>query len=114
VSEDGKIYTDVLSLPISCSYNNSFSDTTDHKLDKDYVMNYLKISVKWPDGTRDKDTLGLYQAAGDSQFCHRGSGIVFANAPAANDVLTMDAAIDRPWKSSDFIFDFNPTISFAQ
>lgn len=114
VSEDGNTYTDVLSLPISCSYNESFSDTTDHKLDKDYVMNYLKISIKWPDGTRDKDTLGLYQAVGDSQFCHRGSGIVFTNAPAANDVLTMDAAIDRPWKSSDYIFDFNPVISFAQ
>ncbi|MGN0363159.1 MAG: hypothetical protein ACI4ET_09995 [Bilifractor sp.] len=114
VSEDGNTYTDVLSLPISCSYNESFSDTTDHKLDKDYVMNYLKISIKWPDGTRDKDTLGLYQAAGDSQFCHRGSGIIFTNAPAANDVLTMDAAIDRLWKSSDYIFDFNPVISFAQ
>ena len=114
VSEDGKNYTDVLSLPISCSYNSSFSDTTDHKLDKEYVMKYMKISVTWPEGTRDKDTLGLYQAVGDSQFCHRGSGIIFTNAPAANDVLTMDAAIDRPWKSSDYIFDFNPVISFAQ
>lgn len=114
VSEDGENYTDVLTLPVSCKYNYSFTDTTDHKLDKDYVMKYIKISVSWPEGTSYKDTRALYQAAGDSQFCHRGTGIVFKDAPAENDVLTMDAAIDRPWKSSDYIFDFNPVISFAQ
>lgn len=111
VSEDGTTYEDVLSITVSSS-NNTFSDTTEHTLDKDYVMKYMKISVKWPDGTSDADKLSIYQSAGNSRFMHLGKGIVFSEAPAEGDVLTMDAGIDRPWKSSDYILDFNPIIQY--
>lgn len=41
-----------------------------------------------------------------------GSGITFTNAPAADAVITLDAAIDRPYKNSNFVIDAAMTLQF--
>ena len=38
--------------------------------------------------------------------------IRFLTPPAADDILTMDLDIDRPWKSPDTIIQWNPILSF--
>ncbi|MCH3999929.1 MAG: hypothetical protein LKF15_00050 [Lachnospiraceae bacterium] len=100
VSENGTDYTDVLTVTAT---GTSFKDTSVHTLDGDKTMKYMKITPSA--GT-------VYATSNDARFMHHGSGIVFKEAPAAGDVLTMDAAIDRPWKSPDYILDFSAQLSF--
>lgn len=109
VSEDGTNYTDVLSITAT---GTSLTDTEVHSLDKDYTMMYMKISVTWPEGQSDAQTRKIYQTSSNSRFMHLGHGIVFKTAPAEGDILTMDADIDRPWKSTDYILDFSGQLTF--
>lgn len=41
-----------------------------------------------------------------------GKGIIFKEPPALNDVITMEAQIDRPFKNENFIIDMSVSITF--
>lgn len=113
VSEDGTNYTDIYTIQFT---SGDFYDGTVHKLDQDYVMKFMKIYLSTPGSATESTILredSVYHSdRRGARFFHQGPGIVFKEAPAEGDVLTMDAGIDRPWKSSDYIIDFAPVIQF--
>lgn len=110
VSEDGETYNEIYSF--TCT-TTSYSDTTLHQLDQTYTLKYLKITVEFPSTQSDKSTRVIYNSsAGSCMFLHHTQGIVFTEAPTETDVITMNATIDRPWKSPEYIIDFNPVLQF--
>ena len=46
-----------------------------------------------------------YQTNGTCCMLHKGRGIVFTNPPAEGDIITMDATIDRPYKTENNVLD---------
>lgn len=82
--------------------------TGDCTLSEPITMNYLKLWYTNEDGS---DASGNINTS-DAWIGYVGKGIVFTNPPAAGDILTMDADIDRPWKDENYIFDFGCEIQF--
>lgn len=48
----------------------------------------------------------------ESYLGYYGEPIKFTNPPTAGAVITMDCAIDRPYKNSNFVIDFCPEFQF--
>lgn len=110
-------YTEIYSFTAT---GGTFSDLTRHALSRDFTLARLKITVEHPSSQSDHATRAIYCYSNDynnpeNSICkllHHTQGIIFATAPAATDVITFAATIDRPWKSPDYIIDFNPSIQF--
>lgn len=65
-------------------------------------------------GTLNKDTLIVQTVSEATILGYEGTGITFINPPAAGDVIEMDVAIDRPYKSSDFVIELAGSISMTR
>ena len=53
---------------------------------------------------------GVGSAWGNSFFGKVGQGIVFTNPPAEGAAITIDAMVDRPFKTSDYVLDYSATM----
>ena len=87
----------------------AFTDTTEHVMSEVSGITHVKITLE--DTTT---TEYVRHSSHDGRFGYVGSrAIRFLTAPARGDVLTMDAQIDRPWKSADNLVQWNPILSFG-
>lgn len=53
---------------------------------------------------------GVGSAWGNSFFGKVGQGIVFTIPPAEGAVITIEAQVDRPFKTSDYVLDYSATL----
>lgn len=107
--DDGTTWTEFGRIS-HASAGTAFTDTTEHTLVTPVTgITHVKIALE------DTDTTAyVCMSALNGRFGYVGSyAIRFASAPADGDVLTMDIDIDRPWKSSDNIIQWNPILSFG-
>lgn len=87
----------------------AFTDTTEHTMSEVSGITHVKITLE--DTTT---TAYVRHSSHNGRFGYVGShAIRFLTAPAVGDVLTMDAQIDRPWKSADNLIQWNPVLSFG-
>lgn len=107
--DDGSTWTEFGRISHS-SAGTAFTDTTEHTIVTPIAgITHVKIALE------DTDTTAYVRmSARDGRFGYVGSyAIRFASAPAAGDILTIDMNIDRPWKSSDNVIQWNPILSFG-
>lgn len=115
-STDGETWTMFYE---ATSTGTTLTDHTLHMLSTPVDLKYLKIEVLHPSSQSAHATTVTYcsdDASNGSvnccKFLHHTQGIVFTEPPTSEDTITMDATIDRPWKSPDYIIDFNPSVQF--
>ena len=65
-------------------------------------------------GTFTKDTLIVQTTSESTVLGYEGTGITFTNPPAADAVIEMDVAIDRPYKSQDFVIELAGSLSMSR
>ena len=53
---------------------------------------------------------GIGSAWGNSFFGKVGQGIVFTNPPAEGAIITIDAIVDRPYKTADYVLDYSASM----
>ena len=98
------------------SGTGSFIDTTMKILNEAIIgVKYVKIELILPDGSNQDDYKNryVYLSQPDSFFGYVGEyAIRFITPPEEGSILTIDLSIDRPWKSSDYVIQFNPVVSF--
>lgn len=101
-SDDGTTYYQVASVTLSSDAPVvDFADTT---------AKYWRIRV---DTTRTNE-IGLGASAGNTILLNRKDPyIVFAEAPADGDVITMDVDMDLIMKNSNFVVDVSCQVNFA-
>lgn len=91
------------------SAGTAFTDTSEHTMAEVDGITHVKISLE-----NTETTAYVRHSTHNGRFGYVGSkAIRFLTAPAVGDVLTMDAQIDRPWKSSDNVIQWNPVLSFG-
>lgn len=115
-SIDGEKFEEFYRITNSSSSSvTSFVDSGYHSVDLISSMNYLKIEVVLPDGYNSSDYTGIvYMNSNVESFLgYVGDySIRFVSPPSDGDVITMDLMIDRPFKSSEFVIQFNPVFNF--
>ena len=92
------------------SAGTAFTDTTEHTIATPITgITHVKIALENTD-----TTAYVRMSERNGRFGYVGSyAIRFASAPADGDVLTIDINIDRPWKSTDNVIQWNPILSFG-
>lgn len=108
-TDDGSTWTEFGRISHS-SAGTAFTDTTEHTIVTPIAgITHVKIALE------DTDTTAYVRMSErNGRFGYVGSyAIRFASAPAAGDILTIDMNIDRPWKSSDNLIQWNPILSFG-
>lgn len=107
--DDGSTWTEFGRISHT-SAGTAFTDTAEHTIATPVTgITHVKIALE------DTDTTAYVRmSARNGRFGYVGSyAIRFASAPADGDVLTIDINIDRPWKSSDTVIQWNPILSFG-
>lgn len=107
--DDGSTWTEFGRISHT-SAGTAFTDTAEHTIATLVTgITHVKIALE------DTDTTAYVRmSARNGRFGYVGSyAIRFASAPADGDVLTIDMNIDRPWKSSDTVIQWNPILSFG-
>ena len=114
ISSDGEIYKDIARIDISGDYYNySRQDLTLHQIDERSGVKFLKVWIEIPDNDSGDHSTQKWAHLGDSFFGYHGDfSIRFVNPPEEGSVLTIDLGIDRPYKSSDNIIQYNPEFNF--
>lgn len=106
--DDGNSWTEFGRIN-HASAGTAFADTTEHTMSEVTGITHVKITLE--DTTTEEY---VRHSSYDGRFGYVGSrAIRFLTAPAVGDVLTMDAQIDRPWKSADNLVQWNPVLSFG-
>lgn len=108
-TDDGSTWTEFGRISHT-SAGTAFTDTTEHTIATPVTgITHVKIALEDTDTTEY-----VLMSSRNGRFGYVGSyAIRFASAPADGDVLTMDIDIDRPWKSSDNVIQWNPILSFG-
>lgn len=118
-SDDGETWEQFFETPDLHPWVQS-----NHYIDADYSFElveaeYIRISFKaGSTGVFSASTPIAYLGRGTDSYNsiwldYVGEGIVFTEAPAEGDVLTMDCMLDRPYKNSNFVMDVAATFTFA-
>lgn len=106
--DDGNSWTEFGRIN-HASAGTAFADTTEHTMSEVTGITHVKIALE--DTTTEAY---VRHSSHNGRFGYVGSrAIRFLTAPAVGDVLTMDAQIDRPWKSADNLIQWNPVLSFG-
>lgn len=120
-SDDGETWEQFFETPDLHPYGQG--SAARYSIDADYSFEliepeYIRVSFKAGDtGVFDGNT-PIQSNGYDLQtyssiwLDYVGEGIVFTEAPAEGDVLTMDCMLDRPYKNSNFVMDIAASIEF--
>lgn len=114
ISSDGEIYEDIARIDISGdSSSYSRQDLTLHQIDERVGVKFLKVWIEIPDNDSGDHSTQKWIHYGDSFFGYHGDfSIRFVSPPEEGSVLTIDLGIDRPYKSSDNVIQYNPEFNF--
>lgn len=122
VSLDGENFDEICRRNFSSS--DYFSDSGFVSIPEIASVRFLRIRLVVPEGTSDtiKNNLFLclsspspYYSSDNpvSFFGYVGEySIRFTTPPSPNSTITVDLGIDRPYKSSNYIIQYNPVFSF--
>lgn len=121
VSLDGENFDEIYRRNFSST--DSFSDSGFVSIPEIASVRFLRIRLVVPEGTSDtvKNNLFLHLNGATtyssdnpiSFFGYVGEySIRFTTPPSSNSTITVDLGIDRPYKSSNYIIQYNPVFSF--
>lgn len=112
-SSNGSTWT-IVSEYTYTGNSNAFSHT--FEFENRITAKYWRLTIDTSEASNAPSGDWYYYMNSASDLCklvRDPSPITFMTAPASGAVITMDADIDRPLKSSDYIIDFSFSISLS-
>jgi hypothetical protein len=120
-SSDGTTFSEIYRVTTTSNGRTSFPDSGFVNVEEQLSVRFLRIRIELPEGTdlSDYEDCNLY-LSGSSNYLDRSTflgyvgeySIRFIEPPEEGAIITASLGIDRPYKSSNFVIQYNPVFNF--